>query len=70
MLPILSASFTNAQFVDRQQMDEPPFLDTDVGRASLLLTLEDFSFFIDEFDLPIKHEQLSQLASDGALRGH
>ena len=65
LLPILSASFTNAQFVDRQQMDEPPFLDTDVGRASLLLTLEDFSFFIDEFDLPIKHEQLSQLASDG-----
>ena len=32
-------------------MDEPPFLDTDIGRASLLLTLEDFAFFVSEFEL-------------------
>ena len=32
-------------------MDEPPFVDTDVGRASFLLTLEDFAFFVNEFEL-------------------
>jgi len=54
LLPILSSSFVNAQLLsseDRSKpaMDEPPFLDTDVGRARFLLTLEDFAFFVDEF---------------------
>jgi len=32
-------------------MDVPPFLDTDIGEASLLMTREDFLFFLDEFNL-------------------
>lgn len=31
-----------------QYMDIPPFLDTDVARGTVLLTLEDFAFFCDE----------------------
>ena len=53
-LPILSASFLNASLradSTTPPMDEPPFLDTDIGRASLLLTLEDFAFFVSEFEL-------------------
>ena len=75
-LPIISASFVNASLCTDSAtppMDEPPFLDTDIGkplgstrhsllntrtqltthdsrltagRASLLLTLEDFAFFV------------------------
>jgi hypothetical protein len=29
-------------------MDEPPFLDTDIAKMTLLLTREDFEFFINE----------------------
>lgn len=53
-LPILSASFLNASLRTDSAtppMDEPPFLDTDIGRASLLLTIEDFAFFVSEFEL-------------------
>ena len=53
-LPILTSSFLNAaltQSAAAPPMDEPPFVDTDVGRASFLLTLEDFAFFVNEFEL-------------------
>jgi hypothetical protein len=70
-LPILSASFVNAQLRPQPSrtvpsIDVPPFLDTDVGRARFLLTLEDFAFFADEFALPIPPEQLHELAAAGA----
>ena len=52
-LPILTSSFLNAALTQSSSppMDEPPFVDTDVGRASFLLTLEDFAFFVNEFEL-------------------
>ncbi|CAD7950194.1 unnamed protein product [Amoebophrya sp. A25] len=31
--------------------DEPPYLDTDLGTATVLLTAENFSFFLREFEL-------------------
>lgn len=70
-LPILSSSFLNAALTPHGPsgdvpMDEPPFIDTDVGRASLLLTLEDFAFFADEFRLPITVDCLARFARDGA----
>ena len=55
-LPFLSSSFANVRILDERGPvapgDEPPFLDTDLGRASLLLTLEAFGFFVSEFKLP------------------
>ena len=67
-LPILSSSFLNAQICDasvgKPVMDEPPFIDTDVGRTQFLITLEDFAFFVDEFSLPIAVDELERLASD------
>ena len=53
-LPIISACFVNASLCTDSApppMDEPPFLDTDIGRASLLLSLEDFAFFVSEYGL-------------------
>ena len=44
-------------------MDEPPFLDTDVGRASFLVTLEDFAIFVEEYQLPIGADELRALAA-------
>ncbi len=29
-------------------MDEPPFIDTDLARATLVLTVDDFAFFVAE----------------------
>ncbi len=71
-LPILSASFVNAQLRPQPSrkappsIDAPPFLDTDVGRARFLLTLEDFAFFVDEFALPISQDELTALSAAGA----
>lgn len=69
ILPILTSSFVNAQLATEVMrgtaaMDEPPFIDTDVARATLLLTLEDFAFFVDEFSLPISREALERLAAE------
>ena len=47
-------------------MDEPPFLDTDVARASVLLTLEDLAFFLDEFGLG--HREMLEAASASGAR--
>ena len=74
LLPILSSSFVNAQLVGTAKsasspsMDEPPFIDTDVGRASFLVTLEDFAFLVDEFALPLPRDRLQRLATDDAVR--
>lgn len=53
-LPMLSASFINTRFLAHSlsPRDEPPFIDTDLARASFLMTLADFAFFVDEFALP------------------
>ena len=55
-LPTLSACFHNARFLPTTDLadlsaarDEPPYLDTDIGRASFLMTLENFAFFANEF---------------------
>jgi hypothetical protein len=29
-------------------IDEPPFIDTDIGRGLLLFTLDDYSFFLED----------------------
>eukprot|EP00899_Mesostigma_viride_P017292 jgi/Mesvir1/25564/Mv01798-RA.3 len=54
-LPILSASFHNARFLSRSSdvpaRDELPFLDTDIARASFLMTVDSFSFFLQEFGI-------------------
>ena len=76
LLPILSSSFSNVQLGANSgssgrsppAMDEPPFIDTDVGRATFLLTLEDFAFFVDEFGLPLPRERLQELAIDSGVR--
>ena len=82
-LPIISASFVNASLCmdsTAPPMDEPPFLDTDIGRASLLLSLEDFAFFVSEFGLEasvhleslaaqrVEHVALQLLEVGGALQ--
>jgi hypothetical protein len=73
LLPILSSSFANVQLASSTgmgppAMDEPPFIDTDVGRATFLLTLEDFAFFVDEFGLPLPHDHLQELAVASGVR--
>jgi hypothetical protein len=56
-LPIISSMFLNARFLPPESRtpprDELPYLDTDVGRASFVLTLEAFAFFCQEFGLPV-----------------
>eukprot|EP00041_Stephanoeca_diplocostata_P030519 m.925095 g.925095 ORF g.925095 m.925095 type:complete len:709 (+) comp23772_c0_seq36:524-2650(+) len=56
LLPVLSASFVNTRFLDSSKdvsdaIDEPPFLDTDIGRATLCLTVDDFAFWVMEREL-------------------
>lgn len=54
-IPHLSATFLNQRFLDTNvaPMDEPPFIDTDVGRANVLLSVVNFVFFCSEFELPM-----------------
>ena len=55
-LPILSATFHNLRFqpphVIEPPCDQPPFLDSDVARATVLLSWDDFNFFRLEFRMP------------------
>lgn len=54
LLPVLSASFINTRFMTPEQervqppIDELPFLDTDLGRGTFAMTMEDFAFFVEE----------------------
>eukprot|EP00049_Salpingoeca_infusionum_P002993 m.62075 g.62075 ORF g.62075 m.62075 type:complete len:256 (+) comp11893_c0_seq2:60-827(+) len=54
-LPLLSSSFVNTRFLwegdQRSERDELPFIDTDLGRAVVVLTSEDFAFFVQEHGL-------------------
>jgi hypothetical protein len=54
LFPTIASNFLNSRFLpvtpggEAQAMDEPPFLDTDLARATLVLTVDDFAFFADE----------------------
>jgi len=60
LLPVLTGTFANARFAGAFEpsvpRDELPYLDTDVARCTLVLTREDFLFFLREFDLPVVGE--------------
>eukprot|EP00040_Diaphanoeca_grandis_P016437 m.84786 g.84786 ORF g.84786 m.84786 type:complete len:617 (-) comp25803_c1_seq1:342-2192(-) len=55
LLPVLSASFVNTRFLSesdgRAPIDEIPFIDTDIARSTLSLTIDDFAFWVVERDL-------------------
>jgi len=69
LLPVLSSSFVNTRLVPRKCIgedadlnqrlstvrDEMPFMDTDIGRGVVLLTLENFIFFCAEFGIQGYH---------------
>lgn len=57
-LPILSSTFSNARFLPEGAdfIDELPFLDTDLGRGTILITVQDFLFFCADSDLPFQEE--------------
>ncbi|KAH7829351.1 uncharacterized protein MONOS_6751 [Monocercomonoides exilis] len=55
LFPFMSASFLNLRFLLKEEssyMDEPPFIDTDYGRAVLLFTLDDWLFFLEDNNIP------------------
>jgi hypothetical protein len=58
LLPILSSSFFNTRFLEPDSKidprDELPFLDTDIGRGTVLVTRDDFNFWVDENGLPVE----------------
>ena len=45
---------TDEQLRTTAPMDELPFLDTDLGRATFSMTLEDFAFFVSNMPSPGK----------------
>lgn len=58
LLPSIGGSFVNARFGQSGDfvpgcapVDEPPYLDTDVARGTVVLTREDFAFFVADFGL-------------------
>ncbi|EGD75122.1 hypothetical protein PTSG_06777 [Salpingoeca rosetta] len=58
ILPILSSSFVNSRFLAPDDptppRDEGRFLDTDLGHANIVLTADDFAFFVTEYELDPK----------------
>lgn len=59
-IPILSSNFINTRFIEANvipPIDELPFLDTDIARATILLLREDFEYFLQEHNL--QKEELS-----------
>eukprot|EP00771_Trimastix_marina_P000523 gnl/Trimastix_PCT/1543.p1 GENE.gnl/Trimastix_PCT/1543~~gnl/Trimastix_PCT/1543.p1 ORF type:complete len:723 (+),score=145.18 gnl/Trimastix_PCT/1543:68-2236(+) len=57
--PVLTSTFSNARFLEDPSiacMDEPPFIDTDLGRSTAMQTLDDFLFFLNEHDLPMPRD--------------
>lgn len=65
LLPMLSSSFVNTRFLPseatiEEAMDQAPFIDTDVGRAVVLVSREDFLFFLEENGLhDVQQEMMS-----------
>lgn len=74
LLPVLSSSFINTRLVPRSLLgdkvdpnralsavrDELPFMDTDIGRGCVLLTLENFAFFCHEFGIWGQEKEASE----------
>ena len=61
-LSILTSSFINTRFFPGRAesvpsawkpRDEPPFIDTDLARGTIMLTRDDFMFLLDERGLPV-----------------
>jgi hypothetical protein len=58
-VPVLSSVFVNTRFCvgkvpeGWQPLDEPPFLDTDLARAAVTLTRDDFVFLLADREIPI-----------------
>ncbi|KAL6072111.1 Ankyrin repeat-containing protein [Balamuthia mandrillaris] len=54
-LPMLTSTFINSRFLQGAGLevarDEPPFLDTDLARGTVLMTREDFEFFLREWEI-------------------
>jgi hypothetical protein len=50
----------------RAPLDEPPFLDTDIGRAVFLVTIETFVFFLEEHNITsiqIEHPETTRFVA-------
>jgi hypothetical protein len=53
VLPVLQAAFLNSRFLPEDTaMDELPFLDTDLARSTVLLSMDDWNFVLEEQNLP------------------
>lgn len=70
-LPILTSSFINTRFFPGKSdqvpeawkpRDEPPFIDTDLARGTLMLTRDDFMFLLSERGLPIPPHPLLHIS--------
>lgn len=70
-LPILTSSFINTRFFPGKSdqvpaawkpRDEPPFIDTDLARGTLMLTRDDFMFLLDERGLPVPPHPLLHIS--------
>lgn len=70
-LPILTSSFINTRFFPGKSdqvpeawkpRDEPPFIDTDLARGTLMLTRDDFMFLLNERNLPIPPHPLLHIS--------
>jgi hypothetical protein len=48
--------------------DELPFLDTDIARGTVLLTLDSFVFFLEEFGLPSEEFPADTRYNDRLMR--
>ena len=57
ILPILASSFINMRFLSHKNitkadlMDELPYMDTDIAKGTILLSIESFFFFLNEYDI-------------------
>ncbi|OLS21241.1 MAG: hypothetical protein HeimC3_36620 [Candidatus Heimdallarchaeota archaeon LC_3] len=52
-IPIINSTFINTRFIEDglPYIDEPPFIDTDIGRGTILLNREDFEFLLSEYNV-------------------
>lgn len=78
LLPVLAASFINTRLVPRSALgadlnerfsavrDEMPFMDTDIARGLVMLTLENFAFFCNEFGISSRQGDGVSAGADGA----
>lgn len=60
LLPAVAGSFVNVRYdlsgnlaAGSAPEDEPPYIDTDLARGTVILTKEDFAFFVSDFKLEV-----------------